>query len=130
MASSNPNLRSQPEPIGTVGEQLKGKITEFSSAAAEKLEQSRGPAAAGLEHAAESLRGQADHRPSGDAVAKLAYSAADTLTETAEYVRDFDLNRMAADVEYMVREYPGAALACAAGIGFLTGRAFSGSRRG
>lgn len=109
-------------------EQTKSKITEFGSAAADKIDQNRGAAAAGLEGAAETLHQKADQLPGGEKVSGLAHSAADKMSATADYVRRNDLSDMLEDVEQMVKKNPGPALAIALGLGFLVARAFSVDR--
>lgn len=111
------------------GEQVKGKISEIASATAEMVNQNRGNAAAGLEVAAETLHQQADRLPGGERVTEIAHSAADRLSDTAEYVRDNDLYTMVEDVEHLVKKNPGPALAFALGLGFLVGRAINGTAR-
>ena len=109
-------------------EQTKRKLNEFGATAADKLDQNRGTAAAGLEGAAETLHRKADQLPGGEKVSDLARSAADKMSATADYVRRNDLGDMMEDVELMVKKNPGPALAVAAGLGFLIARAFSSDR--
>ena len=129
----NSRLETQTEPnISDRGfdpiEQTKAKITEFGSAAADKIDQSRGVAADGLEGAAETLHQKADQLPGGEKVSGMAHSAAEKMSATADYVRRNDLSAMLEDVEEMVKKNPGPALAIALGLGFLVARAFSGDR--
>jgi len=109
-------------------EQTKRKLNEFGATAADKLDQNRGTAAAGLEGAAETLHRKADQLPGGEKVSDLAHSAADKMSATADYVRRNDFGDMMEDVELMVKKNPGPALAVAAGLGFLVARAFSSDR--
>ena len=109
-------------------EQTKRKLNEFGATAADKLDQNRGTAAAGLEGAAETLHRKADQLPGGEKVSDLARSAADKMSATADYVRRNDFGDMMEDVELMVKKNPGPALAVAAGLGFLIARAFSSDR--
>ena len=88
-------------------EQTKRKLSEFGAAAADKVEQNRGTAAAGLEGAAETLHHKADQlHEGGEKVADLAHSAADKLSATADYVRTNDLNDMLKDVQQIVKKKP------------------------
>ena len=105
--------------------QVKDKVASVGRAAAEKIDANRQGAASGLESAASSLHEKADGLPGGEKVSELAHATADKLEATAEYVRDNDVSGMAADLERVVRKNPGPALLCAAGIGFLVGRALS-----
>ena len=111
-------------------EQTKGKLTEFGSAAADKIDQNRIAAASGLEGAAGTLHQRADQLPGGEKVSNMAHSAADKLSATADYVRQNDLNSMMSDVESFVKKNPGPALLVAAGLGFLVARALSSDSRG
>jgi hypothetical protein len=63
--------------------------------------------------------------PGGERVRDLANATADRLNTTADYMRTHDLNRMASDVEAVVKNNPGPALLVAAAFGFLLGRAMS-----
>ena len=94
------------ERISEAVEQTKGKLSEFGTAAADKLDQNRVAAATVLEGAAEKL------------------------SATAEYVRKNDLSSMMSDVEALVKKNPTPSLVVAAGLGFLIARAFSRDSRG
>lgn len=110
-------------------EQAKRKLNEFGATAADKVEQSRGTAAAGLEGAAETLHQKADQlHQGGEKVSDLAHTAADKLSATADYVRQNNFKDMMEDVQAVVKKNPGPALAVAAGLGFLAARAFSRDR--
>ena len=89
------------------------------------LTDNRGNVAGGLETAAPTLHEKADSIPGGENVTRLAHSAADKLTSTADYVREHDVNSMMADLEDMVKRNPGPALVVSAVLGFLVARAFS-----
>jgi len=52
-------------------------------------------------------------------------AASDTVRHAADYLRDTEMDRMAADVEAMVKRHPGPALITAGVLGFLLGRALS-----
>jgi hypothetical protein len=105
----------------------KDKAAELAQTAADTLDSQRGTAASGLSNAAESIHAHADRLPGGDTVSGLAHSAADTLTSTADYVRQNDLKDMLADVEQVVKRNPGPSLLAAAFVGFLVGRALTTS---
>ncbi|MES2223209.1 MAG: hypothetical protein V4587_19845 [Acidobacteriota bacterium] len=110
-------------------EQTKRKITEFGATAADKIDQNRSVAAAGLEGAAETLHQKADQlHQGGEKVSDFAHSAADKISATADYVRQNNFNEMLEDVQAVVKKNPGPALAVAVGLGFLVARAFSRDR--
>jgi ElaB/YqjD/DUF883 family membrane-anchored ribosome-binding protein len=106
---------------------VKDKAAELGQSAADTLDSQRSTAASGLSSAAETIHARADQLPGGDTVSGLAHSAADTLTSTADYVRQNDLQSMLADVEQVVKKNPGPSLLAAAFVGFLVGRAFTAS---
>jgi ElaB/YqjD/DUF883 family membrane-anchored ribosome-binding protein len=54
-------------------------------------------------------------------VNEIATATADTIENTARYLRDHDTSDMVAGVESLVRRNPGAALASALAVGFLIG---------
>ncbi|MEO6965195.1 MAG: hypothetical protein ABI076_04760 [Acidobacteriaceae bacterium] len=116
--------------ISEAVEQTKSKLTEFGTAAAERIDENRITAASGLDAAADALHAQADHLPGVDKITDVAHAAADKLSATADYVRENDLGRMMDDVEGLVKKNPRPALLIAAGLGFLIARAFSSSSRG
>jgi len=82
-------------------------------------------AANSLDRAASTVHEQAEQLPGGPKVKEFAHAAADRLSTTADYMRSHDATRMMADVEALVKDNPGPALAVAAAIGFLFGRALS-----
>jgi ElaB/YqjD/DUF883 family membrane-anchored ribosome-binding protein len=103
----------------------RGSVSDLGRTAAAKIDENRDAAARGLHTAATSLHNQADGLPGGEKVTSLAHSAADTLSSTADYVRDHDVSGMMADVERLVKNNPGPSLLAAAAIGFLVGRTLS-----
>jgi ElaB/YqjD/DUF883 family membrane-anchored ribosome-binding protein len=105
--------------------QAKDKISEVGRAAADKIDDNRNAVAGGLETAASTLHEKAESLPGGEKVSGLAHSAADKLSNTADYVRQHDVNSMMADVQEMVKKNPGPALLLSAVLGFLVARAFS-----
>jgi ElaB/YqjD/DUF883 family membrane-anchored ribosome-binding protein len=105
--------------------QARNKVAEFGSAAADKIDRSRGSAASGLENAASAVHQRADSLPGGPKVANLAHNAADRMNDTADYVRGHDVSSMMADVERLVKRNPGPALLFAGAVGFLVGRSLT-----
>ena len=104
------------------GRDLKTKAQQVGRNVRAKIEQSREPAAEKLRNAASALHGKADHLPGGETVAGMAHKTADTMQATAEYVRQHNLQDMAADVNTFVRKRPGQSLLAAIAAGFLIGR--------
>jgi ElaB/YqjD/DUF883 family membrane-anchored ribosome-binding protein len=117
---------------GTIAQQVAGAtsdarstLSDMARAAGAKVESSRIAAADGLEGAAATVRDRADEVPGGPKVQELAHAAADRLSSTADYLRRSDAARMKSDVESLVKNNPGPALALAAVFGFLLGRALT-----
>jgi len=54
--------------------------------------------------------------------ARFMHTAADKLSDTADYLREHDINSMVTDLKRLVRNYPGPTLIAAAAVGFLLGR--------
>ena len=99
------------------------QAAQLGSRAAEKIDHSRRPAANAMETAATALHDKADSLPGGKKAADLAHRTADTIQDTADYVREHDTKAMKNDVVRFVRNHPGKSLAVAVAIGFLFGRA-------
>jgi ElaB/YqjD/DUF883 family membrane-anchored ribosome-binding protein len=113
------------EKISDTAAQVKDKASDLGRTAVDKIDENRNAAAGGLYKAASALHQKAESLPGGGKVTSLAQATADTLSSTAGYVRDHDVNRMMADVETLVKNNPGRSLLAAAVIGFLLGRSFS-----
>jgi ElaB/YqjD/DUF883 family membrane-anchored ribosome-binding protein len=91
-------------------------ISDFGRKAADQLEDTRHSTAGVLEKTASSLHS------SSDQLSDFGHSTANKIQATAEYVRDTDLKGIAADIQYIVKQYPMQSLAAAAIIGFLVAR--------
>jgi ElaB/YqjD/DUF883 family membrane-anchored ribosome-binding protein len=111
--------------LSGVASQAKEKISGMGRTAADKIDDNRDTVAGGLETAASSLHEKADSIPGGEKVTRIAHTAADKLSTTADYVRQHDVNSMMADVQELVKKNPGPALLVAAAAGYLVARAFS-----
>ncbi|MBV8144697.1 MAG: hypothetical protein JO184_06795 [Gammaproteobacteria bacterium] len=98
---------------------LKSKAQEAGAKAAQRADQARVGAAAGLESMASTLHEK------GDRVASAAHSAADAVSYGAEYLRDNDMQTMLSDLMEVIRRNPGPSLIGAAALGFMLGRALS-----
>jgi len=120
------------ESVGGIGERAsnlahdaKQSIADVTSTAAGTVNDGREAAADGLASAASTVHDRADQLPGGPKVKQLAHATADRLSSTADYLRSHDATRMRGDVERLVKDHPGPALAIAAAFGFLLGRALS-----
>ena len=98
---------------------LKAKAQDVGAKAAQRADQARVSAAAGLDSVASTLHEK------GERVASAAHSAADRVSYGAQYLRDNDLQSMLSDFMDVIRRNPGPALLGAAALGFLLGRALS-----
>ena|SRR5215469_7097706 len=98
---------------------LKAKVQDVGTKAAQRADQARVGAAAGLDTVAGTLHER------GDRVASAAHSAADAVSSGAEYLRANDVNTMMDDVMEVIRRNPGPSLLGAAALGFILGRALS-----
>jgi ElaB/YqjD/DUF883 family membrane-anchored ribosome-binding protein len=97
---------------------VKEKVADFGRRAVDSIDDSRKTAAGALDRTASTLHS------SGDQLSDAAHAAANKLHATADYVRQTDLKGMAADVQDVVKRYPGPSLAIAAVLGFLVARGF------
>ena len=111
--------------ISDTARQMRNKVSDFGRSTADKIDENRDAAASGLQKAAMAIHDNAGSLPGGEKVTGLAHDAANSLSSTANYVRDHDVNKMMADVESLVKNNPGPSLLVAVGIGFLLGRAFT-----
>jgi ElaB/YqjD/DUF883 family membrane-anchored ribosome-binding protein len=98
---------------------LKSKAQEVGAKAAQRADQARVSAAAGMDTVASSLHER------GDRMASAAHSAADAVSHGADYLRAHDVETMMGDLVDVIRRNPGLALLGAASLGFLLGRALS-----
>ena len=98
---------------------LKTKAQDVGARAAQRADQARVGAAAGLENVASTLHEK------GERVASAAHSAADAVSYGAEYLRENDVQTMLSDLMEVIRRNPGPSLLGAAALGFMLGRALS-----
>jgi hypothetical protein len=98
---------------------LKSKAQDVGAKAAQRADQARVGAAAGLDTVASNLHDK------GDRVASAAHHAADAVSSGADYLRANDVETMMSDLVDVIRRNPGPALLGAAALGFLLGRALS-----
>ena len=104
--------------------ELGDRAVEAGRRATEKVDAQREPAARALENTASRLQERGDRI--ANATSGAVRTTADKLQATADYIREHDVRDMFNDVQDVVRRHPGQALAAAAVVGFLVGKAFSG----
>lgn len=90
------------------------RVSDAASTAASTLQEGR-------DAATDSLKAAKDYI--GDKVGNLPGS--DSVAATADYLRDHDMNQMAADLTEVVKRNPGPSLLVAGVLGFLVGRTLS-----
>ena len=99
----------------------------WAERAAARLNETRKPIAEKLRGAAEAIQGQARSLYEGEhiseGVSDVAYGAAERVESTADYLESNDISEMARDAVEVVRRNPLPAMAVAAAVGFLLGRA-------
>ena len=121
MAQEYPPSGQESAPIiddGRAGT-LKSKVQDVGARAAQRADQARVGAAAGLESVASTL-----HEKS-ESVASAGHNAANAVAYGAEYLRDNDVETMMSDLMQVIRRNPGPSLLGAAALGFILGRALS-----
>jgi hypothetical protein len=96
-------------------------VAQAGIAALNKIDEQRENAAGKLDSAAAKMHEAAEF--GAQRVASTVHSAAEGIESGAEYLRQHDTKRVAADLAGVVRNHPGSALLIAAGLGFLAGRA-------
>jgi len=93
-------------------------------AAADTIDDKREAAADTLSSTASKLHAKASEYSDGR-IAGAAHKTADGLEATADFMRRYPVSRVKDDLESFAKRNPGAALAIAAGVGFLLGRALT-----
>ena len=107
--SLNPTL---PERRRSIFDSITGKVADGLLTAAHKVEDGVSQIEA---HPPEILAGVAP------TISKYGHSTAKALEQSADYVRNVDLEELKEDAEAKVRRNPGKSLLIAAGFGFLLG---------
>ena len=102
--------------ISNTTEEAKATLNEIGRKTAERIENSRESTANALQRTATSLHSGAEQ------MSEFTHTAADRLQNTADYLRETDLDRMIEDLQGIVKRYPGRSLAAAAILGFLIAR--------
>lgn len=108
--------------------EFKNKVSEMGRRAADQIDDNLGAAATGLDRAAAGLHERAGHLPGVEQAEALAHGAADKLSNTADYLRSHDVDRMLGDLKNVISKHPGPSLLAAGVIGFWLGRTLIGSR--
>jgi ElaB/YqjD/DUF883 family membrane-anchored ribosome-binding protein len=97
--------------------------------AAAKLNRTRKPIADKLRGTAEAIQDQAqslfENEHISERVSDVAYGAAERMESSAAYLESHEISQMAEDAVGVVRRNPLPAIAVAAAVGFLVGRALA-----
>ncbi len=126
--SNNPAASGAESAADNMTDSARGTVASITDAARDAgtaLDDSRSAAADNLDAAASAVHDRVADLPGGESVRNVARATADRLSSSADYVRTHDARRMMADVESIVRSNPAPALAIAATLGFVLGRALS-----
>ena len=105
--------------------QVKEKVADLGRKAGDKIDEQRVRTADTFDNTASALHEGGDRLASS--TSNAVHATADKIQTAANYLREHDARAMMNDFEGLVRRYPGQALAAAAVVGFLAGRAL---RRG
>src|SRR6201999_4275119 len=84
----------------------RNETSNAGSSAGTLLEKGRNAAADKIAAAAWSIEGHAEQLPGGARVASFAHNAADSLTCTADYIREHDAKAMLEDATQIVKNNP------------------------
>lgn len=120
-----PALPQLGDKLAGITSQVKDSVSDLGTAAANKFDENREAAAAGLKDAASNLHQNAGSLSGGDKLTSMAHSAASALDSTADWVRENNSTKIMADVSSLVKRNPGPSMLAAIAVGFLIGRAFS-----
>lgn len=101
------------------------RLTDAANTAATSFEEGRAVAADSLKSAADYVGDKVGNLPGADSVQRAAGAAIDSVSASADYLREADFNRMAGDVEALVKRNPGPSLLVAGVLGFFIGRSLS-----
>jgi ElaB/YqjD/DUF883 family membrane-anchored ribosome-binding protein len=101
--------------------QVKDKVADLGRKAGDKIDEQRVRTADTFDNTASALHEGGDRFASS--TSNAVHATADKIQTAADYLREHDARAMMNDVEGLVRRYPGQALAAAAVVGFLAGRA-------
>jgi ElaB/YqjD/DUF883 family membrane-anchored ribosome-binding protein len=107
-----------------VASSVADKTKDMASRAGQKADDMAGRAGSALESAAGTVR---DHAPQSGMLGTAAAKVADTLESGGRYLREEGMTGLAEDLTNMIRRNPIPALLLGLGVGFLLGRALSGS---
>src|SRR3984893_4264378 len=112
--------------------QVKDKVADLGRKAGGKIDDQRVRTADTFDNTASALHEGGDRFASS--TSNAVHATADKIQTAADYLREHDARAMMNDFEGLVRRYPGQALAAAAVVGFLAGRALrrghSGAKEG
>ena len=105
--------------------QVKEKVADLGRKAGDKIDEQRVRTADTFDNTASALHEGGDRFASS--TSNAVHATADKIQTAADYLREHDAPAMMNDFEGLVRRYPGQALAAAAVVGFLAGRALRSS---
>jgi ElaB/YqjD/DUF883 family membrane-anchored ribosome-binding protein len=121
-ANTETGMKEQVSQKATLAKQ---KVADLGRRAGDKIDEQRVRAASTFENTASALHEGGDRFASS--TSNAVHATADKIQSAADYLREHDARAMMDDFEGLVRRYPGQALAAAAVVGFLAGRALRNS---
>ena len=101
--------------------QVKEKVADLGRKAGDKLDEQRVRAASTLDSTASAIHERGDRLAS--TASNAMHATAEKIQSASDYLREHDAQAIMDDFQRLVRRYPGQALAAAAVVGFLAGRA-------
>lgn len=105
-------------------DQAQQKAGQMTDQAQAKADQGMDMAASGLDQAADTIRRQGQQMGGGTA-SGIANTAANTLDNASQYLRQKDTDELLDDLEALVRRKPVESVLVAAGVGFVLSKIFS-----
>lgn len=123
--SSASDVTGMKEQVTEKAAQLRESVSDLGQKAGDKIDEGRLRTAEKFDSTASALHERGDRFASS--ASNAAHATADKIQVAADYLRDHDVHAMAEDLGGLVKRYPGQALAAAAVVGFLAGRALRGS---
>lgn len=125
-------FRSETSRSSNIGDDVREGLADVGSEARERVATAKNTLADKLDSGANRLeergqeiaqQGESTFGPDGR-VQKATTRVASGMHDTADWLREHDLNDVRTDIEQQVRAHPGRSLLIAVGVGYLIGKAF------
>ena|SRR5437879_12702078 len=109
------------EQVAQRATQVKEKVADLGRKASDKIDEQRVRAVSTLDSTASAIHERGDRFASS--TSNAVHATAEKIQSASDYLREHDAQAIMDDFQRLVRRYPGQALAAAAVVGFLAGRA-------